>query len=289
MNRTRLRKAALFVVALALVAASWEFYKAVGPEEGGKVFGATILPRTSDRAMPHISAMWQALFDYERGTEGRQIWRVVADSSWYSFRLAFVGFVVGSVVGVALAVVNARFTFARRGMVPYLVASQTVPLIALAPIMVSWSRRVQPFGWEIPQWMTVSLLGAFLAFFPVSVGTLRGLTSAPATAVELMNSYAATWNQTLWRLRFPAAIPQMIPALRLAASAAVVGVVVSEISTGIKGGVGRLVIEYGRQATSFPAKVYTAVFGAAAIGLLMAAIVALFDLAAMSKRQAATS
>ena len=86
-----------------------------------------------------------------------------------------------------------------------------------------------------------------------------------------MRSYAATWGQTLRRLRFPAAVPYMVPAFRLAAAAAVVGVVVAEISTGQRGGVGRLVIEYGRQATADPEKVYTAVFGAAVLGLLMAA------------------
>ncbi len=115
--------------------------------------------------------------------------------------------------------------------------------------------------------MSVSVLGAFLAFFPVSVGTLRGLESAPATSLELMRSYAATWGQTLRQLRFPAAVPRMVPAFRLAASASVVGVVVAEISTGLRGGVGRLIIEYGRQATCDPAKVYTAVFGAAVLGL----------------------
>ena len=88
-----------------------------------------------------------------------------------------------------------------------------------------------------------------------------------------MRSYAASWRQTLWRVRFPAAVPYMMPAFRLPAAASVVGVVVAEISIGLRGGIGRLVIEYGRQATSDPAKVYTAVFGAAALGLLMAGLV----------------
>ena len=100
-----------------------------------------------------------------------------------------------------------------------------------------------------------------------------------------MRSYAATWGQTLRRLRFPAAIPHMVPAFRLGAAAAVVGVVVSELSTNQRGGIGRLVIEYGRQATSDPEKVYTAVFGAAAVGLLMALLVAGLDWLVMRGRQ----
>ena len=93
-----------------------------------------------------------------------------------------------------------------------------------------------------------------------------------------MDSYAASWRQTLFKLRFPAAVPYLVPAMRLAASAAVVGVVVAEISTGLRGGLGRLILEYAREATSDPAKVYTALFGAAALGLAMAALVGGLDL-----------
>jgi NitT/TauT family transport system permease protein len=279
------RKAVLFLVALALVAAAWELYKWVGPEGGGDVLGWNILPKTSRNAMPHVWDMGSRLFDTESRTSSRQIWRVILAGVWYSFRLAVLGLLMGAVVGVALAVLMARFNVVRRGLLPYLVVSQTVPLIALAPLVASWGGRLQPFGWESPRWMAVVLLGAFLAFFPISVGTLRGLESTPATSIELMRSYAATWGQTLRRLRFPAAIPHMVPAFRLGAAAAVVGVVVAEISTGQRGGIGRLVIEYGRQATSDPEKVYTAVFGAAALGLLMALLVACADSAVMRGRQ----
>jgi NitT/TauT family transport system permease protein len=128
------------------------------------------------------------------------------------------------------------------------------------------------------------LLGAFLAFFPVAVGALRGLTSPPAHSLELMNSYASSYRQTLFKLRFPAAVPYLVPALRLAASASVVGVVVAEISTGLPGGIGRLIIEYAQQITGNPAKVYLAVFGAAILGLVMAGLVTVFELIVMRNR-----
>jgi NitT/TauT family transport system permease protein len=279
-----MRKAALFIVALALVATAWEIYKWLGPEAGGDILGWKILPKTNRNAMPHVWDMVSRLFDPESRTSDRQIWRVVLAGAWYSFRLAFVGFAIGSAVGVGLAVLMARFEFVKRGQLPLLVASQTVPLIALAPLVASWSGRLQPFGWTMPRWLPVSILGAFLAFFPVSIGTLRGLESTPATSLELMRSYAATWMQTLRRLRFPAAIPHMVPAFRLAAAASVVGVVVSEISIGLRGGIGRLIIEYGRQATADPEKVYTAVFGAAALGLAMTGVVGATDSLAMRNR-----
>ncbi|MGH9270779.1 MAG: ABC transporter permease, partial [Ilumatobacteraceae bacterium] len=210
--------------------------------------------------------------------------RVVLAGAWYSFRLAVVGFAIGSAVGIGLATVMARFGLVRRGLLPYLVISQTVPMIALAPLVVSWGGRLSIGSWEWPRWLSVSILGAFLAFFPVAVGTLRGLESASATSLELMRSFAATGGQTMRKLRFPAAVPRMLPALRLAATAAVIGVVVAEISTGLRGGVGRLIIEYARQASGDPAKMYTALLGAALLGLTMVGVVAAFEYAISRRR-----
>ena len=280
----------MFFVSIALVAVLWELYKVVGPEKGGKLFGIAILPRSNDTAMPHI---WEMLSRYAepemRSPNSKLIWFVVLKGAFYSFRLAFVGFVIGSTIGVALAALMTRFKTMERGLLPYLVISQTVPLIALAPLVVSWGGKLQIFGFTWPRWLSASVLGAFLAFFPIAVGTLRGLKSAPAASLELMDSYAASWKQTLFKLRFPAAIPYMVPAFKLGASGAVIGVVVAEISTGLKGGIGRLIIEYARQATGDPAKVFTAVFGAAGLGLAMAGLVALADVLLMRNRPKETT
>ena len=280
----------MFFVSIALVAVLWELYKVFGPEKGGKLFGIAILPRSNDTAMPHI---WEMLSRYAepemRSPNSKLIWFVVLKGAFYSFRLAFVGFVIGSTIGVALAVLMTRFKTMERGLLPYLVISQTVPLIALAPLVVSWGGKLEIFGFTWPRWLSASVLGAFLAFFPIAVGTLRGLKSAPTASLELMDSYAASWKQTLFKLRFPAAIPYMVPAFKLGASGAVIGVVVAEISTGLKGGIGRLIIEYARQATGDPAKVFTAVFGAAGLGLAMAGLVALADVLLMRNRPKETT
>ncbi len=277
-------------MSIALVAVLWELYKVVGPEKGGKLFGVAILPRSNDTAMPHL---WEMLSRYAepemRGPNSRQIWMVVVQGAWFSFRLALVGFVIGSSIGVALAALMTRFKTMERGLLPYLVVSQTVPLIALAPLVVSWGGKLHIFGFTWPRWLSASVLGAFLAFFPIAVGTLRGLKSAPAASLELMDSYAASWKQTLFKLRFPAAIPYMVPAFKLGASGSVIGVVVAEISTGLKGGIGRLIIEYARQATGDPAKVFTAVFGAAGLGLAMAGLVTLADVLLMRNRPKETT
>jgi NitT/TauT family transport system permease protein len=281
---TRVRRIWTFALALVLVALVWELYKLVGPQDGGTVLGWTILPRANDQAMPHVWEMLSRYAEPERRGADTSIFVVVLTGAWFTLRLALTGFVLGTVVGLALAVLMARFRFVERGLLPYLIVSQTVPLIALAPLVVSWGGKLHLGGFEWPRWLSAAVLGAFLAFFPVAVGTLRGLTSTPPASLELMDSYAASWRQTLFKLRFPAAVPYIVPSLKLAATASVVGVVVAELSTGLAGGVGRLIIEYAREATSDPAKVYTAVFGAAALGLLMAGIVALVDLLTMRNR-----
>jgi NitT/TauT family transport system permease protein len=279
----------MFVLAVALVGVLWELYKALGPADGGKVLGINIFPRANDTAMPHI---WDMLARYGRpevrGSD-RKIWVVVLSGAWFSFRLSLVGFALGASIGVGLAVLMTRYKVVERGLLPYLVVSQTVPLIALAPLVVSWGGKLEIGAFVWPRWLSASVLGAFLAFFPIAVGTLRGLSSAPAAALELMESYASTWRQTLTKLRFPAAVPYMVPAFKLGASGSVVGVVVAEISTGLKGGIGRLIIEYAREATGDPAKVFTAVFGAAALGLTMAGFVAISDVLLMRNRPKETT
>ncbi len=274
----------MFVTALALVVVIWETYKVLGPEDGGQLLGVRILPRTSEYAMPHVWDMFSRFGRAEVRGSDRTVFAAVLAGAWYSFRLSVAGFVLGGVIGVGLAVLMARFKWVQRGVLPYLVVSQTVPLIALAPLIVSWGGKLEIGAFVWPRWMSVSVLGAFLAFFPIAVGTLRGLAAASASSVELMQSYAASWTRTLFKLRFPTAVPYMVPAFRLGASASVIGVVVAEISTGLRGGIGRLIIEYAREATGDPAKVYTAIFGAAALGLVMAGAVVAVDVIVMRNR-----
>ena len=284
MIRRAARRTALFLLALFLVACAWELYKLIGPDDGGSLLGWRMIPKTSDRAMPHTWDMLQRLGEPENRGGGDPIWVTVAGYSWYTFRLSLVGWVLGVMVGTGLAVLMARFKFAERGLLPWIIMSQTVPLIALAPQVVSWSGRIDIFGWQWPRWASVCVLAAFLAFFPVAVGTLRGLKSVPAASLELMDSYAASWTKTLFKLRFPAAVPHIVPALKLAATLSVVGVIVAEISTGIRGGIGRAVLSYQQASTGDPTKVYAAVLGAAALGLVLFGLVVLIDIVLMRNR-----
>ena len=270
----RLRNGAVSVLwALAgvgLVVVMWELVKWLG----------TFMPmpfNTSDMTMPHVWSMVAAMGEPEVRGSDNTVLDAVLSAAFRSLTLALGGFVIGVAVGLLLAVIMQRFLFAERGLLPFVIASQTVPLIALAPLIVGIGNRIQigPVQWNTTY--SVMFIAAYLAFFPLSVGALRGLQAPSATSLELMRSYAATPGQMLRKLRFPSSIPYLVPALKVSAAASVVGTVVAEISTGVRGGIGRLLIEYARQITSQPSKVYVAVFGAIALGLVVAALVTALD------------
>lgn len=272
-KRRRGLRVLMFPITFAIVAALWEGYKVVGPQNGGKILGWKLLPRAGSREMPHVWDMVSRLTRPENGPNSQTIGIVVAKAAFYSFRVALLAFVLGVAIGMVLAILMTRFKFFERALMPYLVISQTVPIVGIAPVLVfilaAWSRNLGD-----QKWIAASLLGAFLAFFPITIGGLRGLKSASPESIELMDSYAASWWMTLVKLRLPSAAPYLAPAMRVAGAAAVVGVVVSEISVKINQGIGELVALYGQQATNDPAKLFTAVFGAAILGLVMSALVA---------------
>jgi NitT/TauT family transport system permease protein len=270
----------MLLLALLVLAACWELYKLVIPDGGVKLGSSLILPRSDDASMPHLSEIVNVFGQQEvAGGSGGTVLSSVIDSLWYSLRLAAAGFAVGVVVGFLLALAMQRLRIVERALLPYVVLSQTVPLIALAPLVYGWSGNLSLFGLDWKPWMSVSVIAAYLAFFPVAIGALRGLASPPAVQTELLACYAASWWQTLVHLRLPASVPYLVPALKLAAAASVVGAIVAEISIGLQGGIGRLIITYAQQATGDPARVYAPILGAAVMGLVAVGLISLLDVA----------
>ena len=112
---------------------------------------------------------------------------------------------------------------------PYVVASQTVPFLAIAPMVVVWGLNN-----GIPAWASVSIIAAYLTFFPVAINTLRGLLSPDPNSLELMQSFAATPRDVLWKLQVPAALPYIFTALKVTATASIVGALVGELPVGFQ-------------------------------------------------------
>jgi NitT/TauT family transport system permease protein len=274
------RSVLMTVAGFVLLVVVWELAKLVLPEAGVSIGDTRILPRTDDAAMPHVWTVLAQLGRPEVAVAGaRPIWLAVASAALFTLGLAMGGLVLGGVLGAVLALVMLRFGLAERAALPYVVASQTVPLIAIAPLVVGWGGKIAIAGWVWQPWASVMVISSYLAFFPIAVGMLRGLESPGKADLELFTAMAAGWWTTLLRLRLPASVPHLIPAVRLAAAAAVVGAIVAEISTGTRGGIGRLIIEYAQSATGDPSRMYTAILGAAVLGLVAAGAIGLLDVA----------
>ncbi|MBT2517980.1 ABC transporter permease subunit [Streptomyces sp. ISL-90] len=264
------------LVGILTIALIWEGYKLLGPADGVVVGDLRIMPRTTDLAMPHVWQMLGRLFEpVTRADDALPLWAAVALAALTTLGIAAAGWFVGVVVGVGLALVMQRWRIAEWGLLPWIVLSQTVPLIAFAPIVKSWGSRVEIGAFEWQDWMSVALIASYLAFFPIAIGALKGLQSPDRIHTELMETYAAGYWQTLVKLRFPAAVPYLLPALRLGAANAVIGAVVAEVSTGLQGGIGRILIQFAGQASGDPAKAWGPIFGAIVLGLVAAGSVAL--------------
>ena len=121
--------------------------------------------------------------------------------------MAAVGWIIGVTVGFAIAVLMQRFRTAESALLPWVVLSQTVPLIALAPLVRRWGAQLEigAFVWD--DWMSVAVIASYLAFFAVSIGALRGFSSPDAAHLDLMRSYGVGWWRTFTTLRLPASVP----------------------------------------------------------------------------------
>ncbi|MBM9459869.1 ABC transporter permease subunit [Nocardioides sp. zg-536] len=268
------RAIGLALLGLVALVGAWEGYKALVPENGVLVGEQRVLPRTTDLAMPHVWDMVQRLGEPTTSMPGADpLWRSVLDAAVVSLGIAGVSWLVGTTVGLLLAVAMARLRVLEWGLLPWIILSQTIPLIAFAPVVRSWGSRMQIGSWEWPPWLSVAVIAAYLAFFPVAVGALRGLQAHSRIHADLFHAYAAGWWSTLLRVRIPSAVPYLLPALRLGAASAVVGTVVAEVSTGFLDGIGRMLVSLAGQASGDPAKAWAPIFGAIALGLVAGGIV----------------
>jgi NitT/TauT family transport system permease protein len=265
-----LRKPLSFIVILVALMLLWEGYKALGVATKGLIpFTEIKLPvRPDDTAMPHVWDIFGSLLKpAQRGGEDT-LAELLFKAALFTWREALVGFLIGSLVGFTLGVFFVHSALLERGLMPYVVASQTVPLLAIAPMVVIWGSRL---NW--PAWLAVTIISAYLTFFPVTINTLRGLSSPDPTALELMRSYAASNWQVLWKLRVPAALPYIFTALKISATASVIGAIVGELPSGIADGLGRALLTYSYYFSNGPEKLFAAILFSALLGIVFVLIV----------------
>jgi NitT/TauT family transport system permease protein len=273
-GRPRLRPILGFVIILLLVVGLWEGYKLLSDATGGTIpFTDASLPvRADDRSMPHMTQIIGSLFEPNRRGAEESLGAFLLAASWVTFKEALVGFAAGGIIGFGLGLLFVRSSLAERGLMPWVVASQTVPLLAIAPMVVLWAGKA-----SMPLWVAVAAIAAFLSFFPVTINTVRGLRSPSPTATELFRSYASTPGQEFVKLRVPAALPYLFTGLKVAAGASVVGTIVGELPSGLPDGLGRQLLTFAYYYLSGPEKLYAAVLFSALLGIVFVSLVALAE------------
>ena len=271
--RTR-RTLSVIGVVLTLVVI-WELYKFVWLSLGW------IRPvRPDDIVMPHTWDMVIELFRPVRRGGNLLILDLGVRSLW-TLREAFAGFVVGALIGFGLGVWFVRSKLAERAFMPYVVASQTVPILAIAPMVVVWGSSN-----GLPAWMAVAVIATYLTFFPVAINTLRGLRSPDPNSLELMRSYAADPRAVLWKLQVPSALPYIFTALKVSATVSIVGALIGELPAGFQNGLGRALLSFSSQFAAQSKKLYATVIVCAAVGILFVGLVTYLESRFVPQRRA---
>jgi len=262
---------AILALVLASLWALWEGYRWLWMETGWTrpfVVNAT--------TMPHLHDIVGALFEPIREGEPLLAERLF-HAALFTAKEAVVGFAIGATIGFLLGALISRFGFLQRGVMPYVVASQTIPILALAPIVVVGLGNLSILGWTPKDWMRVAVIAAYLTFFPVTVNTVRGLRSADPAAVELMESYAAREWSVFWKLRVPAAMPYLFSAFKVAATACVVGAVIGELPSSIQDGLGGWIINFNQYYVLAPENLWATNLVAALLGIGFFLVVVLVE------------
>ena len=186
--------------------------------------------------------------------------------AWVTLSATLLGFVIGSVGGVLLAVGIVYNRTMDKSVMPWAITSQTIPILALAPMVIVMLGSIGIQG-LLPK----SIISAYLSFFPVVVGMVKGLRSPDQMQLDLLKTYSASGNQGFWKLRLPASMPYLFASLKIGISASLVGAIVGELPTGARAGFGaRMLVgdQYGQ-----PIVTWAALFGAAITAALLVALI----------------
>jgi NitT/TauT family transport system permease protein len=252
---------------LAVLVGGWELYRWIWISAGW-----TWPFVVDDTSMPHVHTIVQALFRQPTSGVGDLLIVQLFHAALFTAKEAAVGFVLGASFGFALGVFMSQWKILQRGLLPYVVASQTVPILAVAPIVVVYLGSL-----HVAAWFSVSVIAAYLTFFPVAINTLRGLLSTDRRAVELMRAIAASRWKILWKLRVPAALPYIFSALKVSATACVVGAIIGEAPSSIQEGLGGYIVNFNQYYTLSPQNLWATNVIAAALGIAFFLVIVLAE------------
>jgi len=196
--------------------------------------------------------------------------------TWYTLSATMLGFAIGTAAGVLLAVGIVYNRAMDMAVMPWAIASQTIPILAIAPMIIVVLNSIGIQG-LIPK----AIISAYLSFFPVVVGMVKGLRAPGRDQLDLLSTYSATAGDQFWKLRLPASMPYFFTAMKISIAAALVGTIVGELPTGAVRGLGARMLSgsyYGQTI-----QIWSALFAAAILAAALVAVVGLLERATLKR------
>jgi NitT/TauT family transport system permease protein len=216
-----------------------------------------LLPAPHQIAQTFVSDVW----DYPVTSPRSLIYH-----SWVTLSATIVGFALGVLFGIVLAVMIVHWRALQKSLLPWIICSQMVPILAVAPIIIVVMGAVGIHG-LLPK----SLISAYLCFFPVTIGVVKGLNSPDSFQRDLMRTWSATPAQVFWKLRWPSAVPFLFASLKVAITISLIGAIVAELPTGAQAGIGARLLAgsyYGQTIQIWAALLAASLLSAGLIGVV---------------------
>ncbi len=236
---------------------------------GGTTISFTeLLPKTMVQERPVLPAPHQVFAELWDTTVNKAITskRSLVYHAWVTLSATLMGFGMGAVLGILLAIAIVHNRAMDRSLMPWVIASQTIPILAIAPMIIVVLNAVGISGL-----MPKALISTYLSFFPIVVGMVKGLRSPEQIQLDLMHTYNASAAQTFWKLRWPSSMPYLFTSLKVAIAISLVGAIVGELPTGAVAGLGARLLAgsyYGQTV-----QIWAALFMAAAVAALLVIVV----------------
>lgn len=252
---------------------TWVFDQA--ERAGTPVTWAEVVPQTMAQDRPLLPPPHQLAAELWKGVAGQAVTskRSLVYHGYVTFRGTMMGFALGIALGVGLALAIVRYRVMELSVMPWAIISQTIPIVALAPMILTLANQIGVENREVPK----AIIAAYLSFFPVLVSMVKGLRAPDQMQLDLLRTYGASDGQTFWKLRLPASMPYFFASLKVAIAASLVGTIVGELPTGAIEGLGaRMLIgsQFGE-----PLIMWAALFAAAILAgglILMVGLVEAF-------------
>jgi NitT/TauT family transport system permease protein len=212
---------------------------------------------------PHQVAqnLYESIFEYPLDSP-----RNLAYHAWVTLSATFLGFAIGAVFGILLAVLIVHARTLEKSLLPWVICSQMVPILAIAPIIIVVLGAIGIRG-LLPK----SIISAYLCFFPVTISMVKGFASPDPIQLDLMRTWSANKSQVFWKLRWPSSIPYLFTGLKVAVTISLVGAIVGELPTGAQAGIGARLLTgsyYGQTVQIWAALIVASVLAAAMVAII---------------------